>query len=135
MERRELPRLVLNNTSVRFKKLNPAAFWTRLSPHFSIHDLSKSGLSFKTDFPVSKGEKVYLKVFFSDGNAITLKGIVKWRKELSNGSNMSLVGVQFLPFGKNSDYNDLSSLNYLRKLLPSTHVGSQISNEFNEHLE
>ncbi len=135
MERRELPRLVLNNATVRFKKLGAASFWTRLSPHCAINDLSKSGLSFTTSFPIKKGDKIFLKVFFADGNTINLKGIVRWEKETNNGTTQHLVGVQFLPFGENSDYNDLSSLDYLRKLLPATRSHSTISDEISDHLE
>ncbi len=135
MERRELPRLALNNVSVRFKKLSAATFWARLSPPFSIKDLSKSGLSFFSDFPVKKGEKIYLKLTFSDGSVISLKGFVRWFKKTDQSESRHLIGVQFLPFGKHSDYNDLSSLEYLRKLLPSARSDGTLPNEFEQHLQ
>ena len=134
-ERRELPRLALNNVTVRFKKLSPATFWARLSPPYSIRDLSKSGLSFSTDFPVKKGEKIYLKVTFADGKVIPLKGTVRWLKKIKADEEMNLVGVQFLPFGNHSDYNDLSSLDYLRKLLPSTKSNGTLTGELERPLQ
>lgn len=136
MERRELPRLALNNVTVRFKKLGPTSFWARLSPPFSIKDLSKSGLSFTTDFPVKKGEKIFLKLAFADGSLIPLKGTVRWLKKIEEQQDQLLVGVQFLPFGNHSDYNDLSSLDYLRKLLPSTRADDgSLHDEFEQHLQ
>ncbi len=134
MERRELPRIAINNVTVRFKKLSPATFWSRLSPPSNLKDLSKSGLSFTTDFPVKKGEKIYLKLLFTDGQTLPLKGIVKWLKEIQD-EGKTLVGVQFLPFGQSSDYNELNSLDYLRKLLPYSREGHSLSDELNDHLQ
>ncbi len=119
MERRGLSRLTINDTTLRFKKLSNSMFWARLSPHFQVLNLSKSGLSFETTFPLKIGDKLYIKAYFPDGMCIPLKGVVKWKKTNSNVEH-HFVGVQFLPFGDHHEYNDLNSLRYLRKLLPSS---------------
>ncbi len=122
--------MALDNTTVRLKKLGSGMFWARLSPHYQLLNLSKSGLSFVTDFPVKPGEKLYLKIYFPDGTCLPLKSLVKW-KEVNPGSSKYIVGVQFLPFGNYHDYNDLNSLEYLRKLLPSTNTNNiQSSDDF-----
>ncbi len=119
MERRGLPRLAIKDATVRFKHLANNMFWAKLSPHFQLHNLSKSGLSFTTKFPVKRGDKLLLKVCFANGDCVPLKGIVKWVMEASS-SNHYHVGVQFLPFGSHKEYNDIESLEFLRKLLPNT---------------
>ena len=118
MERRELPRLAIEDATVRYKRLCTNTFWTRLSPHFQLHNLSKSGLSFSTNFSVKPGDKLLLNVCFPNGDCVPLKGIVKWIKEHSR-LKTTHVGVQFLPFGSHKEYNDIESLEYLRKLLPN----------------
>ncbi len=118
MERRGLPRLAIKNATVRFKRSKLNTFFGKFSPRCPLQNLSKSGLSFSTHQSIDPGEKIFLKVFFPDGFCIPLKGIVKWRQELPE-DNAVAVGVLFLPFGTHKEYNDLKSLEYLRKLLPN----------------
>ena len=118
MERRGLPRLPIDDATVRFKHLAAKLFWSKMSPHFKLHNLSKSGLSFSTKFPVKSGDKLLLKICFANGDCVQLKSIVKWIKEHPNLETFH-VGVQFLPFGSHKEYNDLNALEYLRKLLPN----------------
>ncbi len=118
MERRGLPRLAIKNATVRFKRGGLSTFLGKFSPRCPLQNLSKSGLAFSTRQPIDPGERIFLKVFLPDGFCISLKGIVKWRQELPNGDAVS-VGVLFSPFGTHKEYNDLKSLEYLRKLLPN----------------
>ncbi len=118
MERRGLPRLAIKNATVRFKRSGFSTFLGKFSPQCPLQNLSKSGLSFYTRQSIDPGERIFLKVFFPDGFCIPLKGIVKWRQENPNDNGIS-VGVHFLPFGTHKEYNDLKSLEYLRKLLPN----------------
>ncbi len=118
MEKRGLPRLAIDDATVRFKNLAASMFWSRLSPHSQLHNLSKSGLSFSTKFPVKLGNKLLLKLCFANGDCCSLKGIVKWVNEYPD-IEVYRVGVQFLPFGQHKEYNDPQSLEFLRKLLPN----------------
>jgi len=110
--------MAIEDATVRFRHLAASMFWSRMSPHFQLHNLSKSGLAFSTKFPVKLGDKLLLKICFANGECVPLKGIVKWIKEHPDLKVFN-VGVQFLPFGSHKEYNDLASLDFLRKLLPN----------------
>ncbi len=118
MERRGLPRLAIKNATVRFKRGGLSTFLGKFSPQCPLQNLSKSGLAFSTRQSIDPGERIFLKVFLPDGFCISLKGIVKWRQELATENAVS-VGVHFLPFGTHKEYNDLKSLEHLRRLLPN----------------
>ena len=133
MERRGLPRLSIKDTTVRIKHLATNLFWSRTSPHFKLHNLSKSGLSFSTKkLPIKSGDKLLIKIYFANGDCIPIKGIVKWIKEHPHLQAFH-VGVQFLPFGSHKDYNDLKSLEFLRELLPNN--SRFFDDEANDSLE
>lgn len=133
MERRELPRMAIKDATVRFKRLGRSMFWVKLSPHCKLRNLSKSGLAFSTNFPIKLGEKLFLKVFVPEGDCIPLKGVVRWKRKNSNANDID-VGIHFLPFGTHKEYNELESLEYLRKLLPNNNRFSSKNSEIDADL-
>ncbi len=115
-EKRNINRIELPQASVQYKissaKLNT---FKNYSVPQKLINISKSGLSFDLIEEVSYGDPVDLKVFFSDGNKMHLKGKVRWTK-IGDGYAVKTVGVLFNAFGSQKKYNSIEALQYLRTL-------------------
>ena len=111
-DKRTLKRIELSNVSVQYKisgaKLNT---FKNYSDPQKLNNISKSGLSFDLIENVTFGDPVDLKIFFSDGNKVHLKGKVRWSK-IGDGYAVKTIGVLFDAFGNQKKYNPITALEY-----------------------
>lgn len=114
--RRTFFRFEIPEASVQYKlsgnKLNSLKNYS--NPHKLIN-ISKSGISFDIKEKATYGDPIELKVAFSDGNKIKLKGKVRWSKT-DDKLTQKTVGVLFNPFGSQKKYNPIKALEYLRTI-------------------
>ena len=87
----------------------------QFSEPFTLNNLTKSGVSFKTSKQISQGDQVRLKINIPGCQRIKIKGKVVW---VSNVKQREwAVGVQFLPFGTMKQYNSFTSREKLKRLI------------------
>jgi hypothetical protein len=114
-ERRSIHRIEIPGVSLRFKFSKGVNVLKNYSVAPDILNVSKSGIAFKTKQRAGYGDAVQLKLSFPDGKNISLKGKVRWSKEVNGGGSKS-IGVLFDPFGLKRQYNSIKALEYLRSL-------------------
>jgi hypothetical protein len=115
MDKRVLTRILVPGAHVQYKKNSPKSLFGLFSKPKAISNLSKSGVCFLSDEEMGRGEDIYMKIYFPDGNSLYLKGQIRW-KDKDNTNNYFIHGVQFYPFGRDGRYNPLKALEYLRSL-------------------
>lgn len=114
-DRRTLVRIYNPDAVVRYKHRTKTGFFSSYSEREQVHNLSKSGMAFPINESLEFGEHVMLKVSFSDGKTLRLKGHVRWQNKTNAGANY-LTGIQFNAFGRSEEYNSPKALEYLRSL-------------------
>jgi len=117
LDRRVFTRVEIPGAKIKYKKNGKSRFLSTLSKSVEIMNLSKSGICFPIDETLKYGDPVVMQVDFPDGRNFRLKGQVRWHN-LQQGSSTSSyhAGVQFAPFGRQSSYNSIEALEYLRSM-------------------
>lgn len=87
----------------------------QFSEPFDLNDLTKSGISFRTNKNVAAGDTVHLKIYIPGRQKIQVKGRVVWVSEEEPKDHS--VGVQFLPFGTMRGYNTFNAREKLERLI------------------
>ena len=87
----------------------------QFSEPYTLNNLTKSGISFKTSKQVSRGDQIKLKIDIPGRQKIKIKGKVVW--VASDPQKQHTVGVQFLPFGTMKQYNTFTSREKLERLI------------------
>jgi Tfp pilus assembly protein PilZ len=87
----------------------------QFSEPFDLNDLTKSGICFRTNKNVSRGDTVHLKIDIPGRQKIQIKGQVVWVQYQETSEHT--VGVQFLPFGTLKGYNTFSAREKLERLI------------------
>ena len=114
-DRRSFERIRIPGASVRYKITRGFNLLKNYSGSSEILNLSKSGMAFHINQPVSFGTPLEMKISFPDGNDLFLKGKLRWRKN-TNGHNNETAGVLFNPFGSKKEYNSIKALEFLRSM-------------------
>ncbi|MCK4560967.1 MAG: PilZ domain-containing protein [Calditrichia bacterium] len=117
-DRRYSDRFHFDEAKVYCQENSTFRFFKQFSEPFDLNDLTKSGISFKTNKKVSRGDSVHLKIDIPGRQKIHVKGRVVWvsNQETSDHS----VGVQFLPFGTMKGYNTFNAREKLERLIGDT---------------
>ena len=114
-ERRFSERYHFNNARVYCQENTALGLFKQFSEPFTLSNLTKSGISFRTSKPVSRGDQLQLKIDIPGRQKIKIKGRVIW---VTDGpQNEHSVGVQFLPFGTMKQHNSFSSREKLARLI------------------
>ncbi len=115
MERRAINRVSIPGTQIQYRKKNGHYLFKVLSKPVQVSNLSKSGIGFKTGQHFKFGDVVDMRIVFPDGTSLHLKGHIRWNS-VDESTDKNNVGIQFFPFGKRSNYNPISALEYLREI-------------------
>ncbi len=115
MNNRASVRINADHIDMQFKKGRQRRLLNASYKALQVKDISKSGVGFLSPTALSSGEMIVMKLHFEDGNVLQLKGQIRWMLP-ADGEKCYRVGVQFLPFGKQHEYNPISALDYLRNL-------------------
>ncbi len=114
-DRRFSERYHFDDAKVYCQENSTFGLFKQFSEPFTLENLTKSGISFKTTQPVSRGDLVQLKIDIPGRQKIKIKGKVVW--VAGNQQQQQSVGVQFLPFGTMKQYNSFNSREKLEKLI------------------
>ena len=114
-DRRFSERYHFDDAKVYCQENSTFGLFKQFSEPFTLENLTKSGISFKTTQPVSRGDLVQLKIDIPGRQKIKIKGKVVW--VAGNQQEQQSVGVQFLPFGTMKQYNSFNSREKLEKLI------------------
>jgi len=90
-------------------------FFKQFSEPFTLDNLTKSGISFKTNMPLAYGDQIEMKIDIPGRQKIKIKGRVVW--VAGDQHKEHTVGVQFLPFGTMKRYNTFTSRDKLERLI------------------
>ncbi len=115
MDKRVFTRIEIPGAKIKYKKNGKSNFLSSLSKSVDIMNLSKSGICFQIDKTMKYGDPVIMKIQFPDGRNLQLKGQIRWHNLQQTNSSYH-AGVQFAPFGRQSDYNSIEALEYLRSM-------------------
>jgi len=117
LDRRVFTRIEIPGAKIKYKRNGKSRFLSSLSKSVEIMNLSKSGICFPIDETLKYGDPVVMQVDFPDGKNFRLKGQIRWHNLRQENSNSSYhAGVQFAPFGQQSNYNSIEALEYLRSM-------------------
>lgn len=114
-ERRTLKRIDKPGVMVRYKIPKGINVFRSFASAGDALNVSKSGISFRIDETVAYGTPVQIQASFSDGKQLDLKGHIRWQKS-DDGTQKQVIGVQFIAFGQQSNYNSHNALDYLRSM-------------------
>jgi len=114
-DRRFSERYHFDNAKVYCQEDSTLGLFRQFSEPFTLNNLTKSGISFKTTKSVTRGDQVQLKIDIPGNQKIKIKGRVVWVAEQSQ--EQQSVGVQFLPFGTMKQYNSFTSREKLERLI------------------
>jgi hypothetical protein len=115
LDRRVFTRIQIPGAKIKYKKNGLSSLLSSLSKPVEIMNLSKSGICFPIDETLKYGDPVIMKIQFPDGRNLNLKGQVRWHN-LQHSSSSYHAGIQFSPFGSQSNYNPIEALEYLRSM-------------------
>jgi Tfp pilus assembly protein PilZ len=114
-DRRYSRRMQFDDAKVYCQENSTFKLFNQFSEAFALNDLTKSGVSFKTNKKISRGDQVQLKIDIPGQQKIRVKGRVVWVSE--EEASPHAVGVQFLPFGTMKRYNSFSAREKLERLI------------------
>jgi len=114
-DRRYSRRMQFDDAKVYCQENSTFKLFNQFSEAFALNDLTKSGVSFKTNKKISRGDQVQLKIDIPGQQKIRVKGRVVWVSE--EEASPHAVGVQFLPFGTMKQYNSFSAREKLERLI------------------
>ncbi len=117
-DRRYSDRFHFDEGKVYCQENSTFRLFKQFSEPFDLNDLTKSGISFKTNKKVSTGDRVHLKIDIPGRQKIQLTGRVVWVSDQE--INQHAVGVQFLPFGTMKGYNTFGAREKLERLIGDT---------------
>ena len=115
LDRRVFTRIEIPGAKIQYRKTGMRSLLNILSKPVHIKNLSKSGICFPIDDKLRFGDPVVMKIQFPDGKNLRLRGEIRWQNERNAGPS-SHVGVQFNPFGSQTEYNPIEALEYLRSM-------------------
>lgn len=124
MDRRVFTRIEIPNAKIRYRKIGLRNLLNSLSRPVHIKNLSKSGICFPIDDKLQFGDPVVMRIQFPDGKNLRLKGEIRWQNNEHSDTSFH-VGVQFSPFGTQTDYNPIEALEYLRSMDGLTFTGPE----------
>ena len=107
-------RIHIPGALVVFRKRNKLGFFERFSKPMELYNITKSGVCFKTDKKLRRGEPLCVDIIIPGEKTIRLLGSVMWTDEASSRDTM--IGAQFAVFGKGKNYNSIKSLERLREI-------------------
>ena len=114
-DRRYSRRMEFDDAKVYCQENSTFKLFNQFSEAFALNNLTKSGVSFKTNKKISRGDQVQLKIDIPGQQKIRVKGKVVWVSEEEVSPHA--VGVQFLPFGTMKQYNSFSAREKLERLI------------------
>ena len=114
-DRRYSDRYHFDNAKVYCQENSAFRLFKQFSDPVALNDLTKGGISFKTNKPVSRGDQIELKIDIPGRQKIKIKGRVVWVAD--NQEKQHAIGVQFLPFGTMKQYNSFTSREKLERLI------------------
>ncbi len=117
-DRRYSDRFHFDEGKVYCQENSTFRLFKQFSEPFDLNDLTKSGISFKTNKKVSRGDRVHLKIDIPGRQKIHVIGRVVWVSDQE--INDHAVGVQFLPFGTMKGYNTFGAREKLERLIGDT---------------
>ncbi|MCK5341814.1 MAG: PilZ domain-containing protein [Candidatus Heimdallarchaeota archaeon] len=117
-DRRYSDRFHFDEGKVYCQENSTFRLFKQFSEPFDLNDLTKGGISFKTNKKVSTGDRVHLKIDIPGRQKIHIKGRVVWVSDQE--SNNLAVGVQFIPFGTMKGYNTFGAREKLERLIGDT---------------
>jgi len=100
---------------VKYKYKKNSGLFSSYSDSLPILNLSKSGLAIHMSDILSYGRNIELKLRFTDGSSLKLKGLVRWQTQ-ENHYDRYVTGIQFNAFGNQNGYNPTKALDYLRTI-------------------
>ncbi len=114
-DRRYSDRYHFDDAKVYCQENSTFGLFKQFSEPVALNDLTKSGISFKTNKLVSRGDQIELKIDIPGRQKIKIKGRVVWVAD--NQDEKHAIGVQFLPFGTMKQYNSFTSREKLERLI------------------
>jgi len=114
-DRRAQYRIENPGAIVRYRHHSKRGFLASYSEEQSVINISKSGICFRIPEEFNFGEKVAIKVQFSDGKTLNLKGHIRWQSREDLDRNYES-GIQFNAFGRSNRFNHPKALEYLRAM-------------------
>jgi hypothetical protein len=114
-EQRATERIYIPGALVVFRKRNKLGLFERFSRPMELYNITKSGICFRSDRRLNRGEPVCVDIIIPGEKTIRLVGSVKWTDE-QRAFDHCLIGAQFSAFGRGKNYNPIKSLERLREI-------------------
>ena len=114
-EQRATDRIHIPGALVVFRKRNKLGMFERFSKPMELYNITKSGVCFKSDRRLQRGEPLCVDIIIPGEKSIRLLGSVKWTDD-NSPSHHCMIGAQFKAFGKGRNYNSIRSLERLREI-------------------
>lgn len=114
-DKRTFDRLHIPGAVVLFRKRNKINLFDRFSRPMQLFNITKSGICFESERNFNRGEPVFVYIKIPGEKDIRIIGSIKWIDHRLPGKS-SLIGAQFLAFGKGRNYNSIKTLERLREL-------------------
>ena len=115
-DRRYSERYHFDDAKVYCQENSSFGLFKQFSEPVALNDLTKGGISFRTNRSISRGDQLNLKIDIPGRQKIKIKGRVVWVAD-SQEEQQHAVGIQFLPFGTMKQYNTFSSREKLERLI------------------
>lgn len=122
-DKRSCHRFEVPEATAKYKKRGLLVFVRALSKAFPVINLSKGGVSFACEEPLSKGQNVVVELLMPNHEPMVFHAEVRWQARSRQTGGMA-IGVAFVPFGERSGLNPLENLEALREL-DATYGASQ----------
>jgi hypothetical protein len=107
-------RIHIPGALVVFRKRNKLGIFERFSKPMELFNITKSGVCFRSDKKLRRGEPLCVDIIIPGEKTIRLLGSVMWTDD--DTSRETLIGAQFAAFGKGKNYNPIKSLERLREI-------------------
>jgi hypothetical protein len=114
-EQRAFDRIHIPGALVVFRKRNKLGFFERFSKPMELYNITKSGICFRSDRKLRRGEPLCVDIIIPGEKTIRLLGSVMWMDDKST-TRECMIGAQFTAFGKGRNYNSIRSLERLREI-------------------
>ncbi len=114
-DQRAFDRIHIPGALVIFRKRNKLGFFERFSKPMELYNITKSGICFRSDRRLNRGEPLCVDILIPGEKIIRLLGSVKWTDEKAPVRDC-MIGAQFSAFGKGRNYNSIRSLERLREI-------------------
>jgi hypothetical protein len=114
-DQRAFDRIHIPGALVIFRKRNKLGFFERFSRPMELYNITKSGICFRSDRKLNRGEPLCVDILIPGEKIIRLLGNVMWMDEKSPAREC-MIGAQFSAFGKGRNYNSIRSLERLREI-------------------